>query len=103
VDSIQPSVTKVGGISECLRIAALADQHDAVVLPHCPYFGPGLIATLHLAAVQPRVSQVEYLFVEPAGWLYPVEQLRQGNQLQVPQGPGLGLDIDLTVAERFRR
>ncbi|WP_426808518.1 mandelate racemase/muconate lactonizing enzyme family protein [Pseudomonas sp. WOUb67] len=103
VDSIQPSVTKVGGISECLRIAALADRHDAVVLPHCPYFGPGLIATLHLAAVQPRVPQVEYLFVEPAGWLYPVEQLRQGNQLQIPQGPGLGVDIDLAVAERFRR
>ncbi|WP_447739512.1 mandelate racemase/muconate lactonizing enzyme family protein [Pseudomonas laurentiana] len=103
VDSIQPSVTKVGGISECLRIAALADQHDAVVLPHCPYFGPGLIATLHLAAVQARVPQVEYLFVEPEGWLYPVEQLRQGNQLQIPQGPGLGLDIDLTVVERFRR
>ncbi|WP_258909316.1 mandelate racemase/muconate lactonizing enzyme family protein [Pseudomonas putida] len=103
VDSIQPSVTKVGGISECLRIAALAERHDAVVLPHCPYFGPGLVATLHLAAVQPRVPQVEYLFVEPAGWLYPVEQLRQGNQLQIPQGPGLGLDIDLAVAERFRR
>lgn len=103
VDSIQPSVTKVGGISECLRIAALAELHASVVLPHCPYFGPGLIATLHLAAVQPQVPQIEYLFVEPAGWLYPVEQLRQGNRLQVPQGPGLGLDIDLQVAERFRR
>jgi L-alanine-DL-glutamate epimerase-like enolase superfamily enzyme len=103
VDSIQPSVTKVGGISECLRINRLAEQHEAVILPHCPYFGPGLIATLHLAAVQRRVPQVEYLFVEPAGWLYPVEQLRQGNQLQIPQGPGLGLDIDLQVAERFRR
>ncbi|MDH4549978.1 mandelate racemase/muconate lactonizing enzyme family protein [Pseudomonas sp. BN607] len=103
VDSVQPSVTKVGGITECLRIAALAQQHAGVVLPHCPYFGPGLIATLHLAAVQPQVPQIEYLFVEPAGWLYPVEHLRQGNRLQVPQGPGLGLDIDLQVAERFRR
>lgn len=103
VDSVQPSVTKVGGISECLRIAGLAEQHAGVVLPHCPYFGPGLIATLHLAAVQPQVPQIEYLFVEPAGWLYPVEQLREGNRLQVPQGPGLGLDIDLQVAERFRR
>jgi len=103
VDSIQPSVTKVGGISECLRIADLAREHDAVVLPHCPYFGPGLIATLHLAAVQPWVPQVEYLFVEPADWLYPIESLRTGNQLLIPQDAGLGLDIDLRVIERFRR
>jgi len=103
VDSIQPSVTKVGGISECLRIAEAASQHKAVVLPHCPYFGPGLIATLHLAAVQPTVPQVEYLFVEPAGWLYPIEALRQGNQLHIPQGAGLGVDIDTAVIERFRR
>ncbi|MFS2092961.1 mandelate racemase/muconate lactonizing enzyme family protein [Pseudomonas sp. Pseusp11] len=103
VDSIQPSVTKVGGISECLRIAELAREQNAVVLPHCPYFGPGLIATLHLAAVQPWVPQVEYLFVEPADWLYPVESLRNGNQLQIPQGAGLGVDIDLQVIERFRR
>lgn len=103
VDSVQPSVTKVGGISEALRIGELARRHNAVVLPHCPYFGPGLIATLHLAAVQPWVPQIEYLFVEPADWLYPVESLRNGQQIQVPQGPGLGVDIDLQVIERFRR
>lgn len=103
VDSIQPSVTKVGGISECLRIAELARQHNTMVVPHCPYLGPGLIATLHLAAVQPWVTQVEYLFVEPAAWLYPVEQLRNGKQMHIPQGPGLGVDIDLQVIEHFRR
>lgn len=103
VDSVQPSVTKVGGISECLRIGNIARERGAVVLPHCPYFGPGLLATLHLAAVQPWVPQVEYLFVEPAGWLYDIEGMRSGNQLQVPQGLGLGLDIDLDVLKRFRR
>ncbi|MCU1785313.1 mandelate racemase/muconate lactonizing enzyme family protein [Pseudomonas sp. 13B_2.1_Bac1] len=103
VDSIQPSVTKVGGISECLRIAELAQAYGAVVLPHCPYFGPGLLATLHLAAVQPTVPQIEYLFVEPAGWLYDIEGLRDGHLLQIPQQAGLGQDIDLGVLERFRR
>lgn len=103
VDSVQPSVTKVGGISECLRIGQLAQQHDTVVLPHCPYFGPGLLATLHLAAVQPAVPQVEYHFVEPAGWLYDIPGLRDGHLLQVPQSAGLGLELDIAVIERFRR
>lgn len=103
VDSIQPSVTKVGGISECLRIGDIAQAHGAVVLPHCPYFGPGLLATLHLAAVQPWVPQVEYLFVEPAGWLYDIEALRDGHRLQIPDGKGLGQSLNGDVFERFRR
>lgn len=103
VDSIQPSVTKVGGISECLKIGDLAARHQAVVLPHSPYFGPGLLATLHLAAVQPWVPQVEYHFVEPAGWLYDVSRLREGDRFHLPQGPGLGLPLDLDVVARFQR
>lgn len=103
VDSIQPSVTKVGGITECLRIANLASQHGTVVLPHTPYFGPGLIATLHLAAVQPAVPLVEYLYVQPQGWLYDVPALLHEGALAVPQGPGLGLDLDMTVFERYQR
>ncbi|KQQ64967.1 mandelate racemase [Pseudomonas sp. Leaf127] len=103
VDSVQPSVTKVGGISECLRIARLAKQYDTPVLPHCPYFGPGFIATLHLAAAQAHVAQIEYLFVEPQGWLYDIEGLRNGHLFDIPQAPGLGLSMDGAVFERFRR
>lgn len=101
VDSIQPSVTKVGGISECLRIAKLASEHDILVLPHSPYFGPGLLATLHLAAVQPYVPLVEYHYVETDGWLYDVKGLRDGSSIRVPSGHGLGLDLDTGVFEQF--
>lgn len=103
VDSIQPSVTKVGGISECLRIAELAAAHDAVVLPHCPYFGPGLLATMHLAAVQPKVPQIEWLFVEPQDWLYDIDRQRQGHLLPLPTAPGLGMELNMDVFERFQR
>ena len=103
VDSIQPSVTKVGGISECLRIANLASEYETVVLPHSPYFGPGLLATLHLAAVQPGVPLVEYHYVESDGWLYDVKGLRQGEMMQVPTGVGLGLEMDMSVFEQFLR
>ncbi|MFJ4256343.1 mandelate racemase/muconate lactonizing enzyme family protein [Pseudomonas monteilii] len=103
VDSIQPSVTKVGGISECLRIAALADQYGTLVLPHSPYFGPGLLATLHLAAVQPGVPLVEFHYVEADGWLYDIHSLKHDGAFRVPTGNGLGLDIEMSVFERFLR
>ncbi|MFJ2426737.1 mandelate racemase/muconate lactonizing enzyme family protein [Pseudomonas sp. NPDC087804] len=101
VDSIQPSVTKVGGISECLRIAELASRYNTLVLPHSPYFGPGLLATLHLAAVQPKVPLIEYHYVETDGWLYDVKGLLDGGSIQVPTGHGLGLDLNLGVFEQF--
>ncbi|MGX1186527.1 L-alanine-DL-glutamate epimerase-like enolase superfamily enzyme [Pseudomonas sp. F-14 TE3623] len=103
VDSVQPSVTKVGGISECLRIAELARHYNTPVLPHCPYFGPGFLATLHLAVAQEQVAQIEYLFVEPQAWLYDIQGMRQGHLLEIPQGTGLGQQMDQSVFDRFRR
>lgn len=103
VDSIQPSVTKVGGISECMRIANLASQYDTLVLPHSPYFGPGLLASLHLAAVQPGVPLVEYHYVETDGWLYDIKGLMHDGLMQVPTAAGLGLAMNMNVFEQFRR
>ena len=49
VDYAQPSVTKVGGVTEFLKVATLADAAGVTLMPHSPYFGPGFLATLHLA------------------------------------------------------
>ena len=43
---VQPSVTKLGGVTEFLKVLALAETHGAAVMPHSPYFGPGWLATL---------------------------------------------------------
>ena len=52
VSHAQPSVTKVGGITEYLKVAALADELGVRMIPHSPYFGPGFLATLHLLALR---------------------------------------------------
>ena len=52
VDYAQPSVTKVGGVSEFLKVAALADAAGVSLMPHSPYFGPGFLATLQLMAAR---------------------------------------------------
>jgi L-alanine-DL-glutamate epimerase-like enolase superfamily enzyme len=100
-DIVQPSITKVGGLGEARKVCVLAAAWNATVVPHSFYYGPGLAATLHLAAATPGIPWVEYpggelvtpLLTEPIravdGWLEP------------PSGPGLGIRIDEEALARF--
>ena len=102
LDVAQPSVTKIGGISAMRRIIALADEFGVRVVPHCPYFGPGFIASLHIAAALPADTPVERLAVDleasPFGdWV----DAKDGH-MRVPQGPGLGVDPDPALVARYR-
>src|SRR5262249_55470575 len=50
IDIAQPSVTKIGGITEMRKIAAAAEAHAVQLIPHCAYFGPGNLASIHIVA-----------------------------------------------------
>ena len=95
---LQPSVTKVGGISEMRKIITLAETQGGTVMPHSPYFGPGLLATLHILATLPDECLVEFFFYKslPAS-LYGDAILTRDGHMDVPQGPGLGIEPDLDV------
>jgi L-alanine-DL-glutamate epimerase-like enolase superfamily enzyme len=102
LDVAQPSVTKIGGISAMLTIMALAKQAGVRVVPHCPYFGPGFIASLHLTAALPADTPVERLFIDleasPFGdWV----DIKDGA-MRVPHAPGLGADPDTALIARYR-
>ena len=97
----QPSVTKVGGITEFLKVAALADARGVRVAPHSPYFGPGALATLHLLAARAD-ARFEYFYLQAEGKLFGAALDPVGGALAVPGGPGLGVDPDPEVIRRFR-
>jgi len=103
VDIIQPSITKVGGVSEYVKAIDAAEAAGVVVMPHSPYFGPGLFASLHVAAARPVVQALEYNFVKPEAWLADVEGLRSGDRLDIPRTPGIGFAPDPDVLRRYRR
>jgi D-galactarolactone cycloisomerase len=96
----QPSVIKVGGITEFVQVAALAVERGVPLAPHSPYFGPGALATLHLLAACVPEARFEYYYLTPEASLYP--EFFGRNALQVPQGPGLGTDPDADVIRRYR-
>ena len=103
VDYAQPSVTKVGGISEFRKIATLCELGAVQIMPHSPYFGPGFLATLHLAQALPHPGMIERVFIEPEASLYPAGTHDPvDGMFGAPDGPGLGLEPDIGVIERYR-
>jgi L-alanine-DL-glutamate epimerase-like enolase superfamily enzyme len=73
------------------------------VTPHCPYFGPGFLASLHIIAALIDKPLVEVLWLDMEAnpfdpWVKPVD-----GRVRVPQGPGLGCDPDPSVVMRYRR
>src|SRR5207247_1547914 len=110
VDIVQPDICGCGGFTEAWRIAALASASSMTVYPHVWGTAVGLFASLHLTAALPP-NPPAMLAAEPLFELdrtpNPLrDQLalnppkRAGDVLDVPTGPGLGLEIDRAVLER---
>src|SRR6185295_1438387 len=103
VDIIQPDLSHAGGISECRRIAAMAEAYDVAVAPHCPLGPLALASCLQLAATTPNfVLQEMSLGIHyntPSADLLTyltdasVFDIHEGS-VAVPTAPGLGVTID---------
>ena len=94
----QPSVTKLGGISEFLKVAKLGLQ----LAPHSPYFGPGALATLHLLAALVPQARFEYYYGKLEAPLFGELLEPRAGSLAAPRAPGLGADPDPEVLRRYR-
>lgn len=98
----QPSVTKVGGVSEFLKVAELARAAGKTIMPHSPYFGPGYWATLQLAAHLDEAGLFEFLYVAPEAFLGRDIPLPQDGRIMVPDAPGIGFEPSTEMIERYR-
>ncbi len=100
---LQPSVTKVGGISAFVSVGQLAALKGKQLAPHSPYFGPGYLATLQLASVFPMIRWIEVFAMDLASPIFGgSEQPDPNASITIPDGPGLGLDPDPGVLRDFR-
>jgi D-galactarolactone cycloisomerase len=102
LDYAQTSVTKIGGIGEMRKVLALAEAANVTAVPHSPYFGPGLLATLQVLAAAPQEMLVERLYVELEASLFGDLVDAHNGMMTVPDGPGLGCDPDPAVIKRYR-
>lgn len=99
---LQPDVSHAGGITECVRIAAMAEAHDVVLAPHCPLGPVALAACLQVDLVsQNAVFQEQSMGIHYNQGAELLDYVRNPEDFRVRDGyvaagdrPGLGVEID---------
>ncbi|WP_273853503.1 galactonate dehydratase [Guptibacillus spartinae] len=102
VDIIQPDLSHAGGITECKKIATMAEAYDVGLAPHCP-LGPIALAaclqvdaTCHNAFIQEQSLGIHYnqgsdlldYITDSSVFSY------ENGMVSMLTGPGLGIEIN---------
>jgi L-alanine-DL-glutamate epimerase-like enolase superfamily enzyme len=102
---IQPDVSICGGLTVGLAVAELAQAVGRRTVAHSFSTGVALLASLHLMASRPDGDLVEYC-LSPSPFMQQLvasqPALDQDGFLPVPETPGLGIELDQSIVERYR-
>lgn len=105
VDVVQPDSCWTGGLSEARKVADLAGMHHMLCVPHCFSTAVAMTSNMHLVA---SIANGEFVEWDCNGnplvdeLLATPMQLDAEGLLRVPDGPGLGIELDGDVLERHR-
>jgi L-alanine-DL-glutamate epimerase-like enolase superfamily enzyme len=102
VDIIQPSVAKLGGITAMVKAMSYSEDRGIRAVPHSPFLGPALMATIHLIAAMPRPALCEHRFCDLERSPLGESMISERGCLAVPDRPGLGFEVDQAVVEKYR-
>jgi L-rhamnonate dehydratase len=103
VSILQPDVAFCGGLTVCREVSLMCQQAGRRCVPHCFSTGINLAASLHWMAAFGG-ALVEYC-------LRPSPLMRQlvsnlppliEGRVSVPEGPGLGIELDEDIIEQYR-
>jgi D-galactarolactone cycloisomerase len=111
LDIVQPDVSICGGITEFRKITAMATANHVRVMPHCFGTAIRLAASLHLLASLPDAPRVLEPFPALLEFDTSENALRTDlamepihhidGYVEVPQGPGLGIEINRATLEKY--
>jgi len=111
VDIAQPDICAVGGLSEAKKVADMAAAFGVRCVPHVWGTGVGLATALQLLAVLPHnpprhTPQEPLLEFDRSEHPFRQAVLREpiehaGGIVRVPEGPGLGIEVDREALARF--
>jgi galactonate dehydratase len=103
LDILQPDCCHTGGISQMKKIAFLAETYFVPLAPHCTASYLGISASLHVVASIPLFLIHEFYpdnhGFNPKGIGRVDWKVDADGYVGLPQGPGLGVEIDEKLLE----
>ena len=103
VQYVRPDVCMAGGLTNCKKIAALAEAHYAQVVPHNPLSPVSTAACIQLAACIPNFALQEYPRGEhepPKSEIVKGALKAENGYLIIPDTPGIGVELAEDAQER---
>ncbi|MFT3963434.1 mandelate racemase/muconate lactonizing enzyme family protein [Propionivibrio sp.] len=113
VDILQPDLCSAGGFTECRKISALAQAWHLSLIPHVWGSGIGLAAALQFIAtippaplalkpIEPMLEYDQSSHPFRQDLIFGAINMRDGK-VEIPSGPGLGIEINREVIARYER
>ncbi len=106
VDFIMPDIPKCGGLSECRKIANMAEVYYVPLAPHNVCGPLGTVASAHVCATIPNFLVLEWHWIDYRGWdelATAPEPILQNGSVVLNDLPGLGVEVhDEALAHYLR-
>lgn len=104
VDILQPDLSRCGGLTIGKKIADLAKRHQVPIIPHNFKSGLLMSATLQYIASLPGARYLEYCGQETvlSRSLITEPVVVQDGYVEIPDRPGLGVELNMDTVARYR-
>jgi L-alanine-DL-glutamate epimerase-like enolase superfamily enzyme len=105
VDIIMPDIPKCGGLSECRKIANMAEIYYMPFAPHNVASPIGTMASAHVCATVPNFMVLEFHWLHRDYWTTIIKEktdIIRNGYITPTDRPGIGLELDEEVARQHR-
>jgi galactonate dehydratase len=105
VDIIMPDIPKCGGLSECRKIANLAEIYYMPFAPHNVSSPIGTMASAHVCASVPNFLVLEFHWLHRDYWAtitVEKEDIIKDGYIALSDRPGIGLELDEEIARQYQ-
>lgn len=105
VDCIMPDIPKCGGLSECRKIANLAELYSIPFAPHNVASPLGTMASAHVCASVPNFLVLEFHWLHRDYWTTITtdkEDIIKDGFITLNGRPGIGIELDEAVARQYQ-
>ena len=104
LDIIMPDIPKCGGLSECRKIAEMADIYSIPFAPHNVSSPIGTMASAHVCATIPNFLVLEFHWFNRDYWKTITDggEIIEDGRIKMTDKPGIGLELNYDVAKQYQ-